>query len=576
MTSALRLGRLSTHPQYMGAPRYGMTDVADLFTPRQLAALETFSDLVDEVRERARSDAERIGLHGGPRLAAGGDGASAYADALATYLALACSRLADWSNSICRWESTGEVSQQLFGQQTIPIAWDFSESNTLASSSGSFAAAVKYVAAALEKADAGIQAYATQVDAAVREFPAGSVISTDPPYYDNVPYADLSDFFYVWLRRSLRTIHPDLFATLLTPKSEELVADYVRQGGKEQAAEFFTRGFVEVFSRARALAGPDDVMTVYYAFKQQELDAEGLVSGGWASILEGILQAGWRITATWPLRTETAARLRAQSRNALASSIVLALRPRHETALASNRRGFVAALKEELPRALSEMQQGAIAPVDLAQATIGPGMAIFSRYSQVIESDGSPMTVKTALALINQALDEVLAEQDGDLDADSRFCLRWYKQFGWKPGDFGVAESMANALNTPVKALERGGVLVAREGRVSLLRPRDLPATWDPTTDDRVSVWEVACHLAQRLSTDGVDATAPLMAAAGTRVDLESVQLLAYRIYELAQHKDPEDAGLFNVLASEWAPLSAAAQRVDARGSQGGLDLGEL
>ena len=568
-------GALGYDPRAITAPNYGMTEWADLFTNRQLTALTTFSDLVGEAREQVLADALAAGQPGGARLAGGGTDAAAYADAVATYLGMAVSRTADLGNSLVTWSNSRDQARNLFARQAIPMAWDFVEVSPFAGAAGDASVACESMARALESLERGRGGRVTQADAASREF-AGVVVSTDPPYYDNIGYSDLSDFFYVWLRRSLRDVHPGLFSTLLVPKAEELVANPYRHGGRDQASAFFESGFEDVFRRVRESARDDVPITVYYAFKQQELEAEGVASTGWATLLSGMIGAGWTVTATWPVRSERAGRMRDVGSNALASSVVLVLRPRHETAAATNRRGFLAALKDELPLALAEMQQGAIAPVDLAQATIGPGMAIFSRYSRVIESDGSAMTVRTALALINQALDEVLAEQDGDLDADSRFCLRWYKQLGWKPGDYGTAESMGNALNIPVKRLEQGGVLTAREGTVRLLRPVDLPRTWDPAHDDRISVWEVTCHLARSLTTDGVDAAARLMAAAGTRVDLESVQLLAYRLYELAQHKDPADAGLFNALASEWAPLSAAAQQVDTRGQQGGLDLNRL
>lgn len=563
-----KMGRIAENPRWFSPPAFGMVDFADLFTPRQLLALNALADAVGEVRERVVGDVRRLGYPEGSPLHAGGSGGIAYADAVATYLALAVSRLSDWSSSICRWESTGEVSQQVFGQQAIPMTWDYSEANVLGSSSGSFAAAVRYVGSALRQAYANGKSGVRQADAVSRDYPARCVVSTDPPYYDNIGYSDLSDFFYVWLRRVLAEVYPALFSTLLVPKGEELVANPYRLGGKERAEVFFEEGFERFFAQLRSSVTSDVPLTVYYAFRQQERKYGNILSTGWATILEAMLRAGWSVTATWPLLTELRSRLTASGVNALASSIVLVLRPRDTSAAVTNRRGFLAALKAELPQALREMQQGAIAPVDLGQATIGPGMAIFSRYARVVEADGSAMSVRTALALINQALDEVLTENDSDLDADSRFCLRWYAQFGWKPADFGLAETMANALNTPVKRLEDGGVLTAREGLVRLIRPNDLPRTWDPIRDDRVSIWEVTCHLARALSEDGVDTAARLMARAGRRVDLESVQLLAYRLYDLAQKKDPEDAVLFNALGTEWADLSAAAQSA-------GVDVGE-
>lgn len=566
-------GDLPTNPRDFKTPNYGMTQWADLFTNRQLTALTTFSDLVAEARERALGDALAAGLQEGARLEAGGTGAAAYADAVATYLGLATSRCTDYSSSICSWHSTRETMRNVYARQAIPMVWDYAEANLLSSSTGNFGGQVNWVSSALRAAPASARGEVVQADAAARDY-ASALISTDPPYYDNIGYSDLSDFFYVWLRRSLRDIHSVQFSTMLVPKAEELVANPYRHGGKDGASQFFEEGFEHVFARARESASEDFPITVFYAFKQQELEFEGVASTGWATILEGMIRAGWTITATWPIRSELSNRMMASGTNALASSIVLALRPRHITAEATSRRGFLAALKSELPQALSEMQQGAIAPVDLAQATIGPGMAVFSRYAKVVEADGSSMTVKTALALINQMLDEVLAEQDGDLDADSRFCLKWYEQFGWSRQQYGEADVLARAVNTSVDGLARGGVLTSRDGWVALTRPADLPLTWDPAEDDRISIWEVTCHLARALTTTGVDESARLMAAAGRRVDLESVQLLAYRLYELAQKKHPEDALLFNALGTSWSDLTATSRHPDrATATQGGLDL---
>lgn len=545
---------------------YGLNEWVDLFSDRQLMALTTFSDLVTEACSQIRADANTAG-----RL-----DPSAYADAVATYLALGIDRVTDRHSSITTWDASPSKEQVrgVFARQAVPMAWDFAEANFFASSSGGVAESFEFLARAVEKLPAANPSLVQQSDAATRDF-AGVVVSTDPPYYDNIGYSDLSDFFYVWLRRSLRDVHPDLFSTMLVPKAEELVANPHRHGGKDGASKFFETGFENVFARARESASDDYPITVFYAFKQQELEAEGVASTGWSTILEGMIRSGWTITATWPVRSELGNRMIASGTNALASSIVLALRPRHESAETTSRRGFLAALKAELPSALEEMRQGAIAPVDLAQATIGPGMAVFSRYARVVEADGTAMTVRTALQLINQALDEVLAEQDGELDADTRFCLAWYAQFGWTRQSYGEADVLARAVNTSVAGMERGGVLLSREGEVALRRPSDLPSTWNPETDDRISVWEVTCHLARALTTTGVEAASRLLAAVARRggVDADAVQRLSYRLYELAQHRHPEDAGLFNALGTEWSLLTDAAAREDVGGTQGGLDL---
>jgi len=556
--------KLGNDPRAITAPNYGMTRFADLFTNRQLVALTTLSDLVGEVRKEVVKDALGAGLPEGDRLEVGGTGAEAYADAVATYLGMAVSRLSSTNSALCRWNSatSKESVSDTFGRQALPMVWDFAEGNPQCSGPCELAWSVGWVARALDFLPASAGSQASQANAATRAY-AGVLVSTDPPYYDNIGYADLSDFFYVWLRRSLRDVHRALLSTMLVPKSEELVANPYRQGGKEGASAFFEKGFEHVFARARESALDGYPITLYYAFKQAELEAEGVASTGWATLLEGVIRAGWAITGTWPVRSERTGRMRDVGSNALASSVVLALRPRQVTAEATSRRGFLAALKAELPNALRELQQGAIAPVDLAQATIGPGMAVFSRYTRVVEAEGSSMSVKTALALINQALDELLAAQDGDFDSDTRFCVKWFTQYGWTEQSFGEADVLARATNTSVEGLARGGVLSSKAGRVRLFSPAELSPTWDPLADDRISLWEGTMHLAQSLDSQGGETTARLMAAVGQRLELDAVQLLAYRLYELTQDKRPQDALLFNGLGSSWADLTSGARRAD-------------
>jgi len=557
---------------------YGMTKWADLFTDRQLVALTTFSDLVAEARVQALTDALAAGMPEGASLESGGTDATAYADAIATYLGIVVSKMTDRNSTLVNWYVSRESTSSTFSRQALPMMWDFAEVAALGENTGSFSNSLTWTAETIDELGPGrLTGRVSQADASTRSFD-GSLVSTDPPYYDNIGYSDLSDYFYVWLRRSLRSVHPALFGTVLVPKAEELVANPYRHGGKDGASRFFEDGFRHVFARARESANEDYPITVYYAFKQAELESEGIASTGWATLLDGMIRSGWAITATWPVRSEMSNRMIASGTNALASSIVLALRPRHETAQATTRRGFLAALKSRLPQALREMQQGAIAPVDLAQSTIGPGMAVFSSYAKVVEADGSAMSVKTALALINQALDEVLAEQDGDLDADTRFCLKWYAQYGWSEKAFGEADVLARATNTSVEGLARGGVLTSRAGRVRLLPPQELPTAWDPDADDRLSVWEATMHLARVLDAGGVEAAGALMPRVGQRVDLETVQLLAYRLYELTQSTRPSDALLFNALGTSWSDLSTVARRTEAvpRSSQSGFDFDAL
>lgn len=544
---------------------YGFDKWVDLFTNRQLVALTTFSDLVGEARERVLREALAAGRPSGARLTDGGCGAEAYADAVATYLGMGVSRTTDLNNSLVTWSNSRDQARNLFARQVIPMNWDFVEVSPFARAAGDLSIATETQADAIDNLPAGSAGEAVQSDAASRDY-SGVVVSTDPPYYDNIGYSDLSDFFYVWLRRSLRDIHPSLFASMLVPKAEELVANPHRHSGRDGAEKFFETGFEHVFARARAGASEDYPITVYYAFKQSELAAEGITSTGWATILEGMIREGWAITATWPVRSERSGRMISVGTNALASSIVLVLRPRRATAGQATRRGFLAALRRELPAALEKLRQGAIAPVDLTQATIGPGMAVFSSYARVVENDGSDMNVKAALSLINQALDEVLAEGEGDLDADTRFCFKWYEQYGWDKGLFGNADVLARSYNTSVRGIADSGVLKQGEGIVQLIAPENLPESWDPAKDDRISVWEVMCQVGRVLSAEsgGLDAAASLMSAAATRseIDIESVQRLAYRLYEMTKTSRTDDARLFNLIGGSWTDLTQAAGRV--------------
>ena len=403
------------------------------------------------------------------------------------------------------------------------------------------------------------------------------MISTDPPYYDNIGYSDLSDFFYVWLRRSLKGIHPSLFSTMLVPKAEELVANPYRHGGKDGAKDFFEDGFRAVFANARRGANPDYPMTVYYAFKQSETTADGRTSTGWSTILEGMIRSGWTITATWPMRSELGNRMVASGTNALASSIVLVLRPRPEDAAMTDRRSLMRELRRTLPEAVETLRSGGIAPVDLAQAAIGPGMSIFSRYARVIGPDGTGMSVSDALAQINTVLDEVLSEQEGDLDADTRWCLAWYDAHGFTEGPYGEAETLASARNASIDGLRRSGVLNAGGGRVGLIAPADLPDDYDPRTDDRISHWEVVLHLARALKRGGIDEAGRILAGAGQRgLEADTLQRLAYRLYSLAERRGWAEDGLrFNNLGRSWPDIITAARTPTATGTelQTALDL---
>lgn len=557
---------------------YGFEQWSDLFTNRQLLALTTLGDLVGEAREKALRDATQAGMEAGERLVDGGSGAEAYADAVATFLGLGVSRATDYNSSICSWISGGETLRNVFGRQAIPMVWDFAEAMPLSSSTGGIGSQFLWVKRVLLRLPASGHGFVDQSSAEVA-VEAPYLLSTDPPYYDNIGYSDLSDFFYVWLRRSLREVHPRLFETLLVPKSDELVANPYRHDGKQGAKEFFEEGFREVFARARESALDDFPITVYYAFKQSDVDEEGEASTGWETLLDGMIRAGWEITATWPMRSEMGNRMLSSGTNALASSIVLALRPRSEDALTTDRRGLLEALKEELPPALRDLQQGNIAPVDLPQAAIGPGMAVFSRYSKVIEADGSQMTVRSALARINEILDQVLNEQEGDFDPTTRFAIAWYRQHGFGTGVFGDANNLANARNTSVDVMAKSGILSSAAGKVKLLTPGELPEDYDPALDDSISTWEVMVHMLNALETEGIGMAAALLASAQSReadpVDRQLIKELAFLLHSLAEKNGwVSDAIGFNSLATAWPDIiSAIASGEISQPKQEALEL---
>ncbi|MDR1427363.1 MAG: DUF1156 domain-containing protein [Bifidobacteriaceae bacterium] len=445
-------------------PMYGMPTWGDAFTNRQAMTMVTLSDLVTEARERVFADALGVGLPRGVRLDEGGVDAAAYADAIATYLSFIIGRQADRLSSIASWQSLGEKIRNVFARQAIPMTWDFAEANPFSDSSGSCTSNIEWVAQVVERLPDTVAGEAHQVDAATRPY-SHAVVSTDPPYYDNVDYSDLSDYFYVWLRRSLCGIYPSLFSTILVPKADELVANPYRHDGKVGAERFFVDAFNRVFVSIRHTASHACPLAVYYAYKQQDATGEGAASIGWHTLLDGLTASGWEVTATWPVRSERGGRMISVGANALASSIVLACRPRPADAPATTARQFLDLLRLELPGALRAMMQGAVAPVDLAQAAIGPGMSIYSRFSRVREADGSDMRVRDALLLINQILDEVIDEQESEFDSDTRFAVKWYRQYGWGTQSSGIADQLSRSTDTSLGALVRGGGHLRGKGR---------------------------------------------------------------------------------------------------------------
>ncbi|MCZ2114540.1 MAG: DUF1156 domain-containing protein [Anaerolineae bacterium] len=557
---------ISGSTQYLGVKPYGIDRFDQLFTDRQLATLTTFSDLVGEAMVRAHLDALEAGLHNdGKGLELGGAGVKAYAEAVGVYLSMAVDKATDYNTTLVAWSPTRDQAKSTFTRQAFPMVWDYAEVNPIAGAAGDFSVSleggVRFLGSTVSVAAGSV----VQFDAARQSVSANKVVSTDPPYYDNVPYADLADFFYVWVRRSLRQVFPQLFATLAAPKGEELVAfAYRHNDGKAGAEKFFLGGMTQAMRRLAEQAHPSFPVTIYYAFKQAESDEEiGTSSTGWETFLDAVIRAGFATTGTWPLRTEREARSRSIDSNALASSIVLVCRQRPANAATATRRDFLNTLKTELPAALAYLQAGNIAPVDLAQAAIGPGMAVYTRYAKVLDAEGKPLTVRAALALINQVLDEALAEQEGDFDADTRWALAWFEQIGFEEGEYGVAEQLSKAKNTAVSGLVEAGIVLAGKGKVRLVKPAELPTDWDPTTDARLTVWEMVHHLVRVLEAGGESAAAALVAKLGSQAEI--ARELCYRLYTICERKKrAQEAMAYNALVQSWPEINRLARETPA------------
>ncbi|MBK9214627.1 MAG: DUF1156 domain-containing protein [Chloracidobacterium sp.] len=540
---------------------YGMKQWSDLYTPRQLVSLITLSDIVQELRSKVATDAITAGLPDDSiGLEANGGGALAYGDAIATFLAMAVDKFADYNNSLCTWNPSNQNLGHLFTKHAIPMAWDFPETvpfdrgvMTIASIAEGVARSVQYL-----PTSSGAAA-AFQHDAATRcEWINNSVISTDPPYYDNIGYSDLSEFFYVWIRRTLKPIFPSLLATLAVPRSEELVATPHRHGGKEKADAFFLSGMTDAMRQLSSQSHPAFPVTIYYAFKQSEINKGGAVaSTGWEIFLAAVIEAGFAITGTWPMRTVGGGRMLAKNANTLAATIILVCRKRPRDAPTVTRRELVNALKLELPDALRHLQRCNIAPVDLAQAAIGPGMAVYSRYEKVLDADGKSLSVRDALELINETLDEVLAEQEGDFDPDTRWALTWFEEMGFEQGEFGRAEQLSKAKNTSIAEMadtRSSPILEAKAGKVRLFRPNELEPDWTPESDSRLTVWDMVHQLVRVLEKDGEAAAAHIVAKLGAKA--ETARELCYRLYTLCDRKKrASEAMSYNGLVQSWPEI---------------------
>ncbi|MCF7823047.1 MAG: DUF1156 domain-containing protein [Candidatus Marinimicrobia bacterium] len=552
---------LPVNPRDFKTPNYGLMTFADLFTPRQLVALTTFSDLVQAARERVQSDALATSLPDeGKPLREGGNAALAYSEAVAVFLSLAIDRMANTVCTIARWTPNRQQTVTAFARQAIPMTWDFPDVNPFAGAAGDYGISVDGLIKGMTNAT-NPPGHASIGDAARQNISIDKLISTDPPYYDNIGYADLSDFFYVWLRHPLRQVYPDLFATLAVPKAEELVATPYRHGSKEKAEAFFLDGMTHAMHRLAEQGHPAFPVTIYYAFKQSETEsAEGTSSTGWETFLDAVIRAGFAISGTWPMRTELSNRMIGSGTNALASSIILVCRKREIQAPMATRKEFRNVLMAELPAGIKELQNSNIAPVDLAQAAIGPGMEIFTRFSKILDAAGETLKVRDALVLINEILDEILAEQEGDFGPDTRWALAWYDQVGFKEGEFGLAEILSTAKNTSVAGLVEAGILSSQRGTVRLLLPDELPTDWDPQKDNRLTEWEIVHHLIRLLAISEAEAAA-IVAKLGSVA--EAARELAYRLYNLAERKKRSQEALqYNMLVQSWPELIRLAQGI--------------
>lgn len=545
-------------PNLVSGRGYGITHWKQLFTNRQLTALTTFSELVGEAQRQAEADALAAGRCADPTpLCEGGSGAHAYGEAVGVYLAFGIDRLANRASTICIWNRIGEKIEQTFGRQAIPMTWDYAESNIFSAATGSWTGSLEWIPQCLELLPVSNNCVVNQRDAQSDCGLRNIMVSTDPPYYDNIGYADLSDFFYVWMRQALKHTYPKLFRTMLVPKAEELVATPYRFGGSaEKARAFFEEGMFKACCQLCKYAREDIPLTIYYAFKQSETDDnDATASTGWETMLSAIIRAGFSIVGTWPMRTERSTGLKA-SVNALASSIVLVCRKRAPDAGKCTRREFINALHRELRPALIKLQSANIAPVDLAQSAIGPGIGVFSRYQSVLESDGRPMSVRAALQIINQELDAFYNEQEGELDRDSRFCVELFSQYAFNTIKFGDADILARAKNTSVQALADRGVLVAAKGQVRLLPREEMPEAINIREE---CVWLLTQQLARAMETGGVQACAAIVAKLVDN-SAENAKALAYRLYTVCERKKwAQEGAAYNDLVVAWPDIQARA-----------------
>ncbi|MDP2738763.1 MAG: DUF1156 domain-containing protein [Pseudorhodobacter sp.] len=542
-------------------PMYGMPTWGDAYTDRQLVALTSFSDLVHEARNKITQDAREAGMKDGVRLEQDGSDAVAYAEAVSVYLAFAVDRTANTLTTLARWTPDREQTVTAFARQALPMTWDFPEVNPFGGGAGDYAISVRGVTKGMESLGTGSAGHLIQMDAQSATYPEGAVISTDPPYYDNISYSDVADYFYAWMKPSLQTVFPSMFNLLATPKAEELIAAPHRHPNKDRAEAFFLAGMSKAINKMAHGTGNVFPATIYYAFKQSEIEQEGISSTGWATFLQAVVEAGYAVVGTWPMRTEMANRMIASGTNALANSVVLVCRKKETSAETITRAEFIRALKRELPSAIKELQAASIAPADMPQSAIGPGMGVFSRYRAVLESDDSPMSVKAALQLINRELDEYLGGIQGEFDADTRFAITWFEQNGLKQGEYGTANNIATARGISVESVKHAGIVASAAGSVRILRRDELDAEWEPEADGHLTVWECCQHLVRLHEKHGIGYETAVMLKKFGSDKAEAVKDLAYILYDLCANKrqDAKEATAYNALIADWSDLTREA-----------------
>jgi putative DNA methylase len=526
--------------RWFSGPRFGYTSQADLYTDRQLEVLTTFGEEVAMVEGLVISDG----------------GTPEQAKAIASLLGLAVGKLAHGNSTQTRWKfdsRSGSASPEgAFGRADIPMTWDFVEVDPLGEGAKSWLQCIETMIDALPYVESG-QGKVVRADARLTRPEIRGLVATDPPYFDAIGYADLSDYFYVWHRMALRTVHPDLYATIATPKSGELTAVPSHHGSPDAAREYFIQGFTDTFRSLTESLLPGLPMLVVYASKEQKSGREEETR--WSSILTAVIQAELEITGTWPIHGTGSTRMIGQGTNAVASYIVMVCRPRPTGADTCSLADFSRALRRELGLAVRHLQAASILPVDLAQAAMGPGMQIFSRYRAVLDQSGSQVQVEQALRAINVALAEVLDEQEGELDPESRFAVRWWAAHGWNAGTFGEADKAVRPLGISVDDVVRAQVATSKANKVQLLSWSALDRDWVPSKDVRPTAWEAVHHLADRLIDGGgeLEAGRLMGVLAGLQ---DSAMALVYRLHDIAaKSARTEDQERYNALISAWSEL---------------------